>query len=376
MNDETKDELMKRTREWLQSCVNAATRSGVPEEADLEAFILAHLDGEPARLAAAREEAIMEWRAGAADRDELRADCERRIAAAREEQREACALDAEERVGCASTYDEIRSVPLDATPLADELRTLRAKYDELHTAAGNWLRQRDLAFDREEEEVRAQLRELREVAERNVADVQHLRQSSIALTDDRDELRADCERRIAAAREEQCEALGLSRWPVLVPFIAAMVRKLDANKPKKGGREGWQNDDPQALLARVREEVDELAHAVAVSPRVDILHEAADVANMAMMVADSEGAIRDTPLDATPLADELRTLRERMAVVLHAGPSTGMAVAVFDRAKKAEAQVAAARAVCEGRIKTHWRVPDVYITATEVLRAMDEAAKK
>lgn len=191
MNDETKDDLMKRTREWLQSCVNAATRSGVPEEADLEAFILAHIDGEPARLAAAREEAIMAWRAGAADRDELRADCERRIAAAREEQREACALDAEERVGCASTYDEIRSVPLDATPLADELRTLRAKYDELHTAAGNWLRQRDLAFDREEEEeVRAQLRELREVAERNVADVQHLRQSSIALTDERDALRA------------------------------------------------------------------------------------------------------------------------------------------------------------------------------------------
>lgn len=57
MNDETKDDLMKRTREWLQSCVNAATRSGVPEEADLEAFILAHIDGEPARLAAALEEA-------------------------------------------------------------------------------------------------------------------------------------------------------------------------------------------------------------------------------------------------------------------------------------------------------------------------------
>ena len=57
MNDETKAELMKRTREWLQSCVNAATRSGVPEEADLEAFILAHIDGEPARLAAALERA-------------------------------------------------------------------------------------------------------------------------------------------------------------------------------------------------------------------------------------------------------------------------------------------------------------------------------
>jgi hypothetical protein len=52
--------------------------------------LLAHIDGEPARLAAAREAAVMEWRAGAADRDELRADCERQIAAAREEQREAC----------------------------------------------------------------------------------------------------------------------------------------------------------------------------------------------------------------------------------------------------------------------------------------------
>ena len=60
MNDETKDELMKRTREWLQSCVNAATRSGVPEEADLEAFILAHIDGEPERIAAARREAAEE----------------------------------------------------------------------------------------------------------------------------------------------------------------------------------------------------------------------------------------------------------------------------------------------------------------------------
>jgi hypothetical protein len=65
MNDETKAELMKRTREWLQSCVNAATRSGVPEEADLEAFILAHIDGEPARRAAVE-----------AERDALRAQME------------------------------------------------------------------------------------------------------------------------------------------------------------------------------------------------------------------------------------------------------------------------------------------------------------
>ncbi len=98
MNDETKAELMKRAREWLQSCVNAATRSGVPEEADLEAFILAHIDGEPARLAAAREE-----------------------------QREACARfavyrhdvygwsESEQR----SIENAVRATPLDATPLAE-----------------------------------------------------------------------------------------------------------------------------------------------------------------------------------------------------------------------------------------------------------------
>ena len=40
---------------------------------------------------------------------------------------------------------------------------------------------------------------------------------------------------------------------------------------------------------------------------------------------------------------------------------------------RAEAQVEAARKVCELRIKTQWRVPDVYITAHDVLRAMDEA---
>ena len=85
MNDKTKDaiELWRETAKKPCRCLDCtAVRA-----------ILAHIDGEPARLAAAREE-----------------------------QREACALDAEERVGCASTYDEIRSVPLDATPLADELR--------------------------------------------------------------------------------------------------------------------------------------------------------------------------------------------------------------------------------------------------------------
>lgn len=104
MNDETKDELMKRTREWLQSCVNAATRSGVPEEADLEAFILAHLDGEPERLAAALEN--------------LREACALRVDAVK------CygyGVEADEpgvRDQCAG---EVRDTPLDATPLREAL---------------------------------------------------------------------------------------------------------------------------------------------------------------------------------------------------------------------------------------------------------------
>lgn len=112
MNDETKAELMKRTREWLQSCVNAATRSGVPEEADLEAFILAHIDGEPARRAAAREEqrewCARHWEQTAASTDDLSIDD-------------------------LIPPDVIRATPLDATPLADELRTLREENDRLRT---------------------------------------------------------------------------------------------------------------------------------------------------------------------------------------------------------------------------------------------------
>lgn len=121
------DDIMTRVREWLASCVRVATENGAPEEADLEAAALAFIDGEPLRQAKALEAVRDENTSllGALENDAAR------LAAAREEQREACALDAEERVGCASTYDEIRSVPLDATPLADEIAALRARVEEL-----------------------------------------------------------------------------------------------------------------------------------------------------------------------------------------------------------------------------------------------------
>ena len=79
-------------------------------------------------------------------------DLDALIAAAREEQREACAHDAEERVGCASTYDEIRSVPLTATPLADriqELEKTRARHEHASCAM---LADRCNALERERDE--------------------------------------------------------------------------------------------------------------------------------------------------------------------------------------------------------------------------------
>ncbi|MFZ5440494.1 MAG: hypothetical protein ACOZQL_10825 [Myxococcota bacterium] len=91
-----------------------------------------------------------------------------------------------------------------------------------------------------------------------------------------------------------------SRWPVVREFARAMMRKLDQHAPKRGGREGWQNDDPRALWCRVTEEAGELWNALGLSgTKQQVLDEAADVANMAMMVADAEGAISET----TPTPD-------------------------------------------------------------------------
>lgn len=100
----TDSAMMKRVREWLASCVRVATENGVPEDADLEAAALAFIDGEPARIAAAREE-----------------------------QREACADWLEDTALPEAAYSvvrEARATPLTATPLADEIAAAREKADE------------------------------------------------------------------------------------------------------------------------------------------------------------------------------------------------------------------------------------------------------
>ena len=91
-------------------------------------------------------------------------------------------------------------------------------------------------------------------------------------------------------------------WPIVGRFALEMEAKLEANR-HKGVREGqqdgcdpsmcppsggWLHDDPLALLHRVMEEVVELQHAIdRGAPSTEIIEEAADVANMAMMVADA-----------------------------------------------------------------------------------------
>jgi NTP pyrophosphatase (non-canonical NTP hydrolase) len=64
-------------------------------------------------------------------------------------------------------------------------------------------------------------------------------------------------------------------------FAQQMERKLRANDH----RPGWMNDSPEALLRRLREEVDEL-EAVVKANGPGVVGEAADVANFAMMIAE------------------------------------------------------------------------------------------
>lgn len=105
----------------------------------------------------------------------------------------------------------------------------------------------------------------------------------------------------AAAREQSLPELmdPFRRWPVVYDFARAMIDKLDRNREKKGGREGWINDDPKRLFVRVLEEIEELRPLVEAPAGLTLFgknaarDEAADVANMAMMVADALDALRD-----------------------------------------------------------------------------------
>lgn len=73
------------------------------------------------------------------------------------------------------------------------------------------------------------------------------------------------------------------RWSEVDVFARVMKRELDANADKGG----WQNTGQWELLDHLEEEVRELRQVMASGKGWEaVLEEAADVANMAMMVAD------------------------------------------------------------------------------------------
>lgn len=74
--------------------------------------------------------------------------------------------------------------------------------------------------------------------------------------------------------------------PEVRAFADAMEEQLSANDHKGG----WQRDTALSLLRRLREETTELARAI--GGEGDVLKEAADVANFAMMIADVSGALK------------------------------------------------------------------------------------
>lgn len=98
-----------------------------------------------------------------------------------------------------------------------------------------------------------------------------------------------------AVKQARAEAYrdGLKRAaeirPVVLAFALAMERKLRAHDD----RPGWKDEPNDYLIARLREEMVELAAALDRGRHVplDIVGEAADVANFAMMIADNSGLL-------------------------------------------------------------------------------------
>tara|TARA_B100000700_G_scaffold331737_1_gene467778 strand:+ start:11214 stop:11471 length:258 start_codon:yes stop_codon:yes gene_type:complete len=68
-------------------------------------------------------------------------------------------------------------------------------------------------------------------------------------------------------------------------FAEAMELKLRRNDHKGG----WEETDLDTLFIRLREEVDELQEAIERENPFEVLFEAADVANFAMMIAWNVG---------------------------------------------------------------------------------------
>lgn len=107
--------------------------------------------------------------------------------------------------------------------------------------------------------------------------------------------------------------------PEIKLFFDAMVHKLGKNVHK--GK--WQDLDLQATIRKLKEEVAELEAAVEIGNTVDIILEAADIANFALMAANI--AVRDA-VDGKKASDssEVGTVN-RVSGGLEVGSPKGIA---------------------------------------------------
>lgn len=118
----------------------------------------------------------------------------------------------------------------------------------------------------------------------------------------------------ANALRPPAPAATVTGWrPEVAAFADAMENKLRANDHKGG----WKNDINLDLYYRMEEESRELLTAVATGRVDEILGEAADVANFAMMVADVCGVLdirrRLTPPEIT---DAMRAVVEEAEIII------------------------------------------------------------
>lgn len=79
-------------------------------------------------------------------------------------------------------------------------------------------------------------------------------------------------------------------WPCVQAMAKAMEDKL-AIRRFHGGRVKWIKTPMNDLVAGLYRELDELEGALAMGSTKDILWEAVDVANRAMMIADKAGLL-------------------------------------------------------------------------------------
>ena len=112
-----------------------------------------------------------------------------------------------------------------------------------------------------------------------------------------------------ALRKAQAEVDSLKADALLVDVrteVRAFAREMEDRLRANDYKGGWKSEFPQWLIARIRDELEELNAAVdrirANGLESDLVenvwHEAADVGNFAMMVADA--ATQHRPIDGDP----------------------------------------------------------------------------